>query len=119
MTASPASSFQTNRRRSQRVVARIRIKVLRRESADSTFSEDTQTLSVNAHGALLALAMSVHPGEALTLKNSVSSEEKLVRVVRVSNAPTSPKEVAVEFASPAPRFWHIDFPPPDWKALQD
>jgi hypothetical protein len=28
-------------------------------------------------------------------------------------------EVGVAFAHPAPHFWHIDFPPGDWKPLLD
>jgi hypothetical protein len=77
-------------------------------------SEDTHTLIVNAHGALLSLAMIVQQGDALALKNLISSEEKEVRVVRVTDQQTNPKAVAVAFASPAPKFWHIDFPPTDW-----
>lgn len=111
--------WMTNLRRSERVVARIRIKVSRREDGGSVFSEDTQTLVVNAHGALLALAMTVRPGDPLTLKNAMSSEEKQVRVVRVGEKQAPPREIAVEFTSPAPHFWHINFPPADWKALQD
>jgi hypothetical protein len=115
---SEVSPFQTNRRRSQRVVARIRIKVIRREGADFILSEDTQTLVVSAHGALLVLAMIVQPGEALLLKNSMSNEEQQVRVIRVGEKQTPPKEVAVEFTSPGPHFWHIDFPPIEWEQLR-
>ena len=41
MIESQISPFQNNRRRSQRVVARIRIRGLRREDPDSMLSEDT------------------------------------------------------------------------------
>ena len=112
-------THRTNTRRSQRVVASIRVNILREEGTPSLLSEDTQTLVVNAHGALLTLAMSVQPGDGLTMKNSISSEQAQIRVVRVGETQPSPKEVAVEFTSPAPRFWHIDFPPADWEMLQD
>jgi hypothetical protein len=95
------------------VLAQIRLKVTRRENVDSVLSENTQTLEVNVHGALLVLAMIVHPGEMLTLKHLLSGEERQVRVVRVEEKRTPPKEVAVEFTSPAPDFWHIAFPSAD------
>jgi hypothetical protein len=97
-----------NSRRSQRVVARIRVKVMRHENAGGAIWEDTHTLVVSAHGALLTLAMPVRSGDALALKNLMSSEEKAIRVVRIVE---EQKEVAVEFTTPAPKFWHIDFPP--------
>jgi hypothetical protein len=111
MIESQISPSPANARRSQRVVTRLRVKVLRHEGAHDILSEDTHTLVVNAHGALLRLAMIVRRGDVLTLKNSMSHEEKEIRVVRVDE---KQKVVAVEFTTPAPKFWYIDFPPPDW-----
>lgn len=109
-----------NVRRSQRVVARIRVSVVRNDAGRDIISEDTHTFVVNAHGALLPLAMMVRPGDALTLKHLMSREEKPIRVVRVTEEePVVLPRVAVEFTSPAPHFWHIDFPPADWEALQE
>src|SRR5690242_15569982 len=119
MLESQITPFQTEARRSQRVVARIRVKVIRRDESEGTFSEDTHTLVVNAHGALLMLAMKVRAGEILTLENGVGRDRTHVRVVRLGKKIESKNEVAIEFSSPAPRFWHIDFPPGDWKAWED
>jgi len=116
MLESEITPFQTEARRSQRVVARIRVNVTRQEKSGGTLSEATHTLVVNAHGALLTLAMKVRPGEVLTLENWVGRERTQVRVVRLGKKVESKHEVAIEFSSPAPRFWHIDFPPTDWKA---
>jgi hypothetical protein len=77
-------------RRSQRFVVRIGVQVLRRGSAKAIMSEDTHTLVVNAHGALLPLAMIVQPGEELTLRHLISREEKQIRVVRLVEKQTSP-----------------------------
>ncbi|HXF15038.1 MAG TPA: hypothetical protein VN517_17930 [Terriglobales bacterium] len=119
MLESQITPFQSEARRSQRVVARIRVKVIRRDESGGTFSEETHTLVVNAHGALLMLAMKVRAGEILTLENGVGKERTQVRVVRVGKRIESKNEVAIEFSSPTPRFWHIDFPPGDWKAWGD
>jgi hypothetical protein len=119
MLESEITPFQTEARRSQRVVARIRVKAVRQEESGRAISEDTHTLVVNAHGALLMLAMKVRPGEILTLENCVGRQRTQVRVVRLGKKIESKYEVGVEFSSPAPRFWHIDFPPTGWKAWED
>jgi hypothetical protein len=49
----------------------------------------------------------------------MSRERKQIRVVRIDEKHASKRAVAIEFTSPAPRFWHIDFPPADWKLLED
>ena len=104
-----------NGRRSQRVVARFRVQV-RRQTDDGAFmSEVTYTLVVNAHGALIHLAMKVQLNELLAIKHVNDGEERHSRVVRLGTKAASENEVAVEFTEPAPRFWHIDFPPADWK----
>jgi hypothetical protein len=82
-------------------------------------SEVSHTLVVNAHGALIVLAMKVQPNELIAIKNWNSGEERQSRVVRVGGERASQNEVAIEFTEPAPRFWHIDFPPADWQLLQD
>jgi hypothetical protein len=111
--------FISGTRRSQRVVARIRVQVRRRADGDGFMSETTYTVVVSAHGALIGLAMKVQPNELLSIKNVISGEEKQGRVVRVSEENPKQTEVSIEFTEPSPRFWHIDFPPEDWKALED
>jgi len=115
MTDSQPSPFVVNARRSQRVAARIRVTVISRGGENSTLSEDTYTLVVSAHGGLIVLATDAHPGEVLGLRNVMSLEEQLIRVVRVGEKDESGSPVAVEFTNPAPHFWQIDFPPADWK----
>ena len=109
---------EINTRRSQRVVARIKVQVQRPTDEKGLLSEVSYTLVVNAHGALIGLTMDVEPKELLVLKNVVSGEEMDSRVIRISEETASLKEVAVEFTEAAPRFWHIDFPPADWKLPQ-
>jgi len=108
-----------NTRRSQRVVARIRVQVRRQTDRDGFMSEVGHTLVVNAHGALIRLVMKVQASELLAIKHLNSGEEKQSRVVGVGAEAASQNEVAIEFTEPAPRFWHIAFPPADWKLLED
>ncbi len=106
-------------RRSQRVVVRVRVVVRRQADGEGLMSEASHTLVVNAHGALIALAMSVQPGEKLVVKNWNSGEEQECRVVRSAEEQANKSKVAIEFTKPVPHFWQIDFPPPDWQLLQD
>ena len=115
----PTSPSAANSRRSQRVVIQIRVTVIRSGDADFAMSEDTNTLIVNSHGALVALAMNVHPGETLTLRNLMTREEQPIRVVHLGKKPASKREVAIEFINAVAHFWHIDFPPADWTAVKD
>ena len=101
-------------RRSQRIDLSVPVVLHRRPAEGPQFSERTQTLVVNAHGALLALVEKVVPEQRLLMQNSKTGEQKECRVVYVRKELTGPTNVAVEFAQPAPTFWRIAYPPADW-----
>jgi len=101
------------RRRSQRVMLRMNISVWG-DSDRGPFNEVAQTLIVNAHGALIAMKAEVSPGHQLQLQSPATSEIRLSRVVHVGPVTDGKRQVGVEFAEPAPRFWQITFPPEDW-----
>ena len=110
----PSGAALINARRSQRVVARIRVQVRKQTVGDDFISEVGHTLAVNAHGALIHLVMKVQVNELLVIKHLRSGEERHSRVVRIDKGAGSNNDVAIEFTEAAPRFWHIDFPPADW-----
>jgi hypothetical protein len=101
-------------RRSQRVCLRLPITVLRKGPGSNVASEETHTLMVNAHGALVQLALTVEVGQLLGIKNTRTLEELVCRVVHLGPEYANKREVGVEFEVPAPRFWRIAFPPDDW-----
>jgi hypothetical protein len=88
--------------------------VLRKGPGANVASEETHTLIVNAHGALLQLALTVEVGQLLSIKNTRTMEELVCRVVYLGPEYTNKREVGVEFEVPAPRFWRIAFPLADW-----
>jgi hypothetical protein len=108
---------EMNRRRSQRVILSLAVTV-RTEAGprQAPFEEATQTLIVNAHGALIALAGKVEKGQTLRLTNRATHEEQLCNVVHVGPVSGGKAQVGVEFKIPAPDFWHIAFPSEDWTA---
>jgi len=106
---------EQSRRRSQRVVLSLRVHVRTEDaSKDASFEEETQTLVVNAHGALVAIAGKVVKGQKLRLTNVSTQEQELCRVVYLGGAADNKTQVGVEFLTPSPDFWHIAFPPEDW-----
>jgi len=104
------------KRRSQRIELTVPVVVHRPPEEGPQFYEKAQTLVVNAHGALMALAEKVRPTQRLLMQNIDSGELKECRVVHVEKELTGPTKVAVEFTRPAPSFWHIAYPPADWTA---
>lgn len=113
---SPSSSSHADQRRSQRVLLRVPLLVRAAIAAgEPPLTEDTTTLEVNAHGALISLAMKVTPGQKLTLHNWSTAKEQDCRVVHVRDNPYGKNEVGVCFPLANARFWNIDFPPENWQ----
>jgi hypothetical protein len=103
-------------RRSQRIELTVPVVVHRPVKGGSQFSERAQTLVVNAHGALMALAEKVTPAQRLLMQNIDSGEQIECRVVYMVKEVAGPTKVAVEFTRPTPSFWRIAYPPADWTA---
>jgi len=110
----PFSGDNNAQRRSQRVMVRVSVIVLAEGADKKSISEETRTVTVNAHGAMILLGLKVSIGQLLTLRNSRTGEEVVCRVVYVSPHESEKRQVGVDFMNPCPRFWRISFPPPDW-----
>jgi hypothetical protein len=106
---------ESSRRRSQRVLVSVPITVSNEGgSRDAAFQEETQTLVVNAHGAMVALAAKVVKGQTLRMKNRATQEEQSCKVVYLGPLSGGKAQVGVDFTSSSPDFWRIAFPPEDW-----
>ncbi len=101
-------------RRSQRVLLKMPVLVQGEAAGGQSVLEEAQTLVVNAHGALITLAMKVDFHQPLLLKNQKSQDQQPGKVVYVGAPVNGKRQVGVEFTQPAPYFWHITFPPEDW-----
>jgi hypothetical protein len=103
------------RRRSQRVIITLAITVRVEEAPqEARFEEETNTLVVNSHGALILLAAKVEKGQKLRLINRATREEQVCQVASFGPTAAGKTQVGVEFLKPSPDFWHISFPPEDW-----
>jgi PAS domain S-box-containing protein len=101
-------------RRSQRMSLQVRIRVERESDGGMPLCEETTTLSVNVHGALIRLQAKPQLHEKLKLQSAATKEAQDAEVVYISDANDGYFRVGVEFAKPHPSFWHVTFPPEDW-----
>ncbi|MBZ5642729.1 MAG: hypothetical protein LAO19_08225 [Acidobacteriia bacterium] len=111
MTSNPS-----NRRRSQRLFIQVAVQIQWRSANKSECSEDAHTVVVNAHGALVEMAVPLDQGQRVTLINVRTKENIASEVKLVTPGETRKFNVALEFVDPNPGFWHISFPPEDWSA---
>ena len=108
------SWLAANRRRSQRVLMKIPVRVAGQVGAGELFEEDTHTLAISAHGALLVDAAPVYRGQRFTLANVQTKAALECVVVHVDRIMGEQIQVGVEFMLPNPTFWRVAFPPKDW-----
>jgi hypothetical protein len=107
-----------DRRRSQRVLVRVRANLhVALNGKPTTF--ETVTLSVNYYGAMILLKQGLPPDTRFVLEHSGTRERVACKVVRPSREMPDGFQIPIEFDSPAPNFWRIAFPPNDWRPLDD
>jgi len=102
-------ALQAGLRRSQRKFHKMRLEAQGRSHGGRKFREICETLVVNEHGGLLMLKHEVDNGEMLVLVNPETQEEMECRIVFLGDSGDRGIRVGVEFLTPAPRFWGIDF----------
>ena len=108
-TMSELSSTTATPRRSGRVFHRIRVQAQGRGHDRKKFKETCETVVVNAHGGLLVMKHEVDNGEMLVLTNPLTQEEQECRVVYLGDIAEKGQRVGIEFLTPAPRFWGVEF----------
>lgn len=74
------------------------------------------TADVNDHGALLISPEEFMVDDRFVMEHNHSRQRMGCRVTRKPQAGPGGFQVGVEFDEKAPGFWHIAFPPTDWKA---
>ena len=108
------SWLAANRRRSQRVLMTVPVRVSGRTGAGLPFEEETHTRAISAHGALILVSTQVHRGQRLTLLNVQTKAALECVVAHIDRHRRDHSHVGVEFTLPNPVFWHVAFPPKDW-----
>ncbi|HEY4878505.1 MAG TPA: hypothetical protein VIH97_05245 [Candidatus Acidoferrales bacterium] len=101
----PANLLPQNRRRSKRVRARIPVRVRLQDSSKRSVAENTHTVIINDHGALLLLAATTKIQQVIHIENLITGKELLCRVANVGPSFMGKTQIAIEFIMPTPGFW--------------
>jgi hypothetical protein len=87
--------------------------------AGQTVTLQGVTLSVNDHGAMLQCSRTLAAGSKVEIRNDRTGQKQICRVTRTPVESQQSFLIPVEFTPPAPGFWHISFPPTDWKPFEE
>lgn len=102
------------RRRSQRVLMQVPVRVHGTDSQGNRFEEETETLAINAHGALILVSARLTSGSKVQMEHKRTQEEQECHVVFLGPVRAGKSEIGLEFSAPRPTFWRVAFPPEDW-----
>jgi PilZ domain len=108
------SSHSGPRRRSQRVLMPVAVRIRGTDAQGKFIDEETETLAINAHGALIVLQARFTSGSIVLLQHKRTEEEQECHVVFLGPVRSGQAEIGLEFSSPHPTFWRVAFPPEDW-----
>jgi PilZ domain len=112
--ASNLPSQQGPKRRSQRVLMQVPVKLRGSNAQGTSFEEETETLAISAHGALVLLRTRLTSGTKIQLQHKKTLEEQECHVVFLGPVRGDRAEIGLEFSAPRPQFWRVAFPPEDW-----
>ena len=113
-TTSNPPNHPSPRRRSQRVLMQVGVRVRGDDSQGGKFEEETHTLAINAHGALVQLQARLTSGSTVLLQHKHTKEEQECHVVFLGPVRSGKAEIGLEFTAACPTFWRVAFPPEDW-----
>jgi hypothetical protein len=108
------SWLAANRRRSQRVLMKLLVRISGQTGTAPAFEEEAHTVAISAHGALIALGAPVYRGQRLTLSNLQTKAALECVVAHIDKFQGEQIQVGIEFMLPNPTFWRVAFPPKDW-----
>jgi len=102
------------RRRTERILAPVRIQVIGNDVSGVSFAEETVTVSFNQQGARISLTHSLLPDDIVLVKNLENGVEEEFRVVGAfQQVFGSRREWGVEAINTESGIWGVDFAPND------
>src|SRR5579885_3185135 len=106
------------RRRSQRVLMQVPVRIKGADAQGKPFEEFTETLAINAHGALVLLEARVTSGSTVQMQHKRTEEEQECHVAFLGPVRGGKAEIGLEFSAPRPSCWRVSFPPEYWSPRQ-
>ena len=102
------------RRRSERILAPVRIRVIGNDMSGVSFAEETVTVSFNQQGARISLIHSLLPDDVVLVKNLENGVEEEFRVVGAfQQVFGNRREWGVEAINMESGIWGVEFAPND------
>ena len=110
----------TNRRRSTRVDLVLPVVLSGRDASGETFREETQTATVNLHGAKIETTRNVLVGMQVSIENPLTGAVEKAVCVRVYDSPPGERShfIATQLVRPG-NIWGLEDPPSDWMAVAE
>lgn len=111
LTASPVSlTLAAQQKKAQRVLLQVRIRVTGTNGENKSFHEETQTVAINAKGALILMANPVAKGQRLEIRNTRTNGKQDCLVAYIGSMQEKHCQIGVEFTQPNATFWPVRFP---------
>jgi len=102
------------KRRTERILAPVRIQVIGNDASGVSFAEETVTISFNQQGARISLTHSLLPDDIVLVKNIENGVEEEFRVVGAfQQVFGSRREWGVEAINQESGIWGVEFAPND------
>jgi hypothetical protein len=106
------------RRRTLRVALTVPLTVHGKSDSGEKFCIQTNSQSVNRHGALFQMDQVVVVGQQLLLVNDHTAQGMECHVVSVRRGRDGKTYIGVEFTNSDNNFWHMAFPVPGVRPLR-
>lgn len=104
---------ETGRRRTDRILAPVRIRVIGNDASGVSFAEETVTISFNQQGARISLTHSLLPDDVILIKSLDNDIEEEFRVVGgLQQVFGDRREWGVEATNTASEIWGVEFTQP-------
>ena len=92
----------------------VAVRIRGKDAQGKAFEEETATLAINAHGALILLQTRLTSGAKVLMHHNATEEEGECHVAFLGPVRSGKAEIGLEFSTPSPTFWRVTFPPEDW-----
>lgn len=104
---------ESNRRRTDRILSPVRIRVIGNDASGVSFAEETITISFNQQGARISLTHSLLPDDIILIMNMTNQVEDEFRVVGAFQQVFGDRrEWGVEAVNPQSGIWGVEFSQP-------
>ncbi len=105
---------EAGHRRSARVLLDVPVVIWGESPDEQAFREETFTVTVSAHGALVMLAARVCVGQRVVLRKLTDTMEIRGKIAYTGMPYAGLTQVGIELDQPSPEFWPVQQPPLDW-----